>query len=80
MVAAQQRIRQDVLDELAWDSRVDVANVEVEVDGGTVRLAGTVPHYSARQAATRRLECSRRSGCGEPAEDSPSLCRPIRRR
>ncbi|HEX8948255.1 MAG TPA: BON domain-containing protein [Dissulfurispiraceae bacterium] len=44
-------IKRDVTEQLYWDGRVDASNIRVEVSGGTVRLDGAVPSYSARQAA-----------------------------
>lgn len=47
---ARERIRQDVVDQLAWDSRVPADHVDVAVDG-TVILSGTVPTHFADRAA-----------------------------
>lgn len=44
-------IKKDVTDELYWDGRVNAADVNVEVQDGTVTLTGTVPTYAAREAA-----------------------------
>lgn len=44
-------IQQDVLDELNWDSRIEVTDVGVEVDDGVVTLTGTVDSYARRMAA-----------------------------
>jgi osmotically-inducible protein OsmY len=46
-----EQIKKDLVDQLYWDSRVDAANVNAEVNDGIVTLSGTVPNYSARQAA-----------------------------
>lgn len=44
-------IQQAVLSELKWDTRVDEAEVGVEVDGGIVTLTGTVNSWAKRMAA-----------------------------
>jgi osmotically-inducible protein OsmY len=44
-------IRKNIFDQLAWDARVDPANIEVQVNNGNVRLSGWVPSYAARQFA-----------------------------
>lgn len=44
-------VRKDVLDQLAWDDRVDATSISVDVDDGLVTLSGTVESYPARQAA-----------------------------
>lgn len=48
---ADSRIKRDVLDELRWDTRVDEADVGVEVDQGVVTLTGTVDSWAKRVAA-----------------------------
>ena len=45
------RIKRDVLDELEWDSRVDVTDVGVEVREGLVCLTGHVRNYGKKLAA-----------------------------
>lgn len=42
MTQAEEAIRLDVIDQLRWDTRVDISNIDVEVSGGTVKLTGTV--------------------------------------
>lgn len=44
-------IKRAVLDELAWDTRVDETEVGVEVDRGIVTLVGTVTNWGKRMAA-----------------------------
>jgi osmotically-inducible protein OsmY len=51
MTTPQERIKQDLVDELAWDSRVLATDVDVEVNDRTVILSGTVPSHLSRQAA-----------------------------
>jgi osmotically-inducible protein OsmY len=45
------RIKQNVEDQLYWDSRIDESNVTVEVTDRKVTLIGSVPTYTAKQAA-----------------------------
>jgi len=45
------RIRQNVQQELRWDSRVDDSEVGVAVHEGVVTLTGSVDSYAAKQAA-----------------------------
>lgn len=51
MTTPQERIKQDLTDELAWDNRVLATDVDVEVSGRTVILSGTVASHMSRQAA-----------------------------
>lgn len=44
-------LRSVVLDELAWDSDIDAANLNVTVDDDVVTLIGTVRSFSAKIAA-----------------------------
>jgi osmotically-inducible protein OsmY len=47
-----EQIKKDIVDELYWDYRVDASDVKVEVADGQVTLTGTVPTYTAQEAAT----------------------------
>ena len=50
-------IRNDVKEQLAWDTRVDSSSIDVEVVDSTVVLSGTVPTYPDRnQAQTDALQ------------------------
>jgi osmotically-inducible protein OsmY len=52
-----EEIRSDVMEQLAWDTRVDSSSIEVDVVDGTVILSGTVPTYPDRnQAQTDALQ------------------------
>lgn len=44
-------IKKRVMDQLYWDNRVDASDIEIDVDGTTVKLKGKVPSYSAREHA-----------------------------
>jgi hyperosmotically inducible periplasmic protein len=49
---SRERLKKDIVDQLYWDDRVDVAKVLVETeDNGRVRLSGTVPNFTAYRAA-----------------------------
>ena len=45
------QIQADVIQELAWDTRIGATDVGVEVDGGVVTLTGTVSSWAKRVAA-----------------------------
>lgn len=51
MVQTSEEIKKDVVDQLYWDNRIDASSVTVEVDGGRVKLKGTAPTYTAKEAA-----------------------------
>lgn len=46
-----EQIKKDVVDHLYWDHRVDASDVEVEVEDSEVILRGSVPSYTASEAA-----------------------------
>jgi len=51
MTRVEEAIKKDVVDQLYWDTRVDASDVQVEVNGGTVVLTGSVPTHAALRAA-----------------------------
>ncbi len=51
--AASETLREAVLDELAWDTSMDEAQVDVSVDQGVVTLVGTVGSYAEKLAVQR---------------------------
>jgi osmotically-inducible protein OsmY len=51
-IKTDENIAKDVVDSLYWDSRVDASKVSVTVDDGIVTLAGTVPSYAEKMAAS----------------------------
>ena len=58
MTQSDQRMKQDIEDELRWDPKVATAQVEVRVDNGAVSLLGTVDTYVqmwAVEDATKRV-------------------------
>jgi len=56
MPRVEEEIKQDVVDQLVWDDRVNAAEVDVEVRDSTVVLRGSVPSYWARAAAVENAE------------------------
>lgn len=46
-----ERIRNDIQEEIAWDPRVKTTDIGVTVKNGAVRLTGTVASYAERYAA-----------------------------
>ena len=44
-------IKQEVIDQLSGDSRIDASNIEVTLHEGIVTLSGHVPDLSTRQKA-----------------------------
>lgn len=51
MPSSNDTIRKRVLEEIAWDDRIDGEDVEAAVTDGIVTLGGRVPTYLAREAA-----------------------------
>lgn len=45
--------KQDIIDQLTWDNRVDANEVFVHVQGGVVQLKGKVPTYASKIAAEK---------------------------
>lgn len=51
MAYTDDEIKRIVLDQISWDYRIGYSAIEVAVNNGEVVLDGTVPSFSARQAA-----------------------------
>lgn len=51
MLRNPEEVKKDIVDTLYWDTRVDASDIQVEVNGDEVTLAGTVPNYFAYWAA-----------------------------
>ena len=51
MISLDEQIKLSVIDQLKWDSRVDISDIDVAVSGGTVKLKGDVPSYRMREIA-----------------------------
>lgn len=60
-------LKQRILNELKWDSRVDWASVKVEITDGVVTLTGVVPNYAQKIAA--QLAAHRVAGVLDVAND-----------
>lgn len=61
-LSSDARIREDVLAELSWDSRLDATSLGVQVTNGVVTLTGSVKSYAeklAAQEAAHRVESVR---------------------
>jgi osmotically-inducible protein OsmY len=50
-VLSNERIKQDIVNQLYWDPTVDASRISVDVLAGYVRLKGTVTSYGERRAA-----------------------------
>jgi osmotically-inducible protein OsmY len=44
-------LRRRIVDELEWDALIDATQIDVQVDGDTVTLIGTVPTFAEKLAA-----------------------------
>jgi osmotically-inducible protein OsmY len=51
MARNDELIKNDIVDSLYWDARVDASDIAVQVHEGAVTLSGTVPTYRSREAA-----------------------------
>ena len=51
MKQTKEQIKKDVVDQLFWDHRVDASDIMVNFDGNSIILKGTVPSFSAWNAA-----------------------------
>lgn len=51
MARTDKKIRDDVIAELAWDPKVTVADLDVQVDDGQVTLAGAAATFATKDAA-----------------------------
>ena len=47
------QVRQDILDELEWDPRIDARNIGVAIEDGIVTLTGRVSSYSEKTDADK---------------------------
>ena len=50
------KLRQDVLDELAWQPHIPSAQIAVAADQGVVRLSGYVSTYAEKVAAEQAVK------------------------
>lgn len=51
-MATDEQIKKEIEEQLKWDSRIGIADINVEVDNGSVLLSGAVPSHLVRQAAS----------------------------
>lgn len=51
MARSNQQVKEDILAQLAWDTRVDASKITVKVDDGVAILGGSVPNQGAATAA-----------------------------
>jgi osmotically-inducible protein OsmY len=56
MRPTDEKIKRDIVDQLYWDNRVNVANIETKVRAGQVAISGKVPTYSARLAVDQDIK------------------------
>jgi len=56
MPRLDEEIKQDIVDQLVWDERVNASEINVEVRNGSVVLHGVTPSYWARLAAVEDAE------------------------
>jgi len=56
MRPTDEKIKRDIVDQLYWDNRVNVANVKTKVHAGQVVISGEVQTYSARLAADQDIK------------------------
>ncbi|GAA4946237.1 BON domain-containing protein [Algibacter agarivorans] len=61
------RIREDVINQLAWEPNIDDKQIGVTVDNGVVTLSGVVKSYNAKMAAEKAAK--KVSGVKAVAED-----------
>jgi len=61
------QLKQEVEEELRWDLRVNAAQIEVSVDGGSVSLRGSVDTFGEKWAAADVVR--RVNGVGEVVHD-----------
>ena len=53
MIYADEEIKKNIIDQLYWNSRVNVSDVKVGVSDGKVMLTGNVHSNSAKAAASK---------------------------
>ena len=56
IVKTDEQLKQDVLQELRWESSLNATNVNVATHNGVVTLSGSVPHYAEKGAAERATQ------------------------
>ena len=56
IMKTDEQLKQDVLQELRWESSLTATNVNVAAHNGVVTLSGSVPHYAEKGAAERATQ------------------------
>lgn len=51
----QEQIRNNIIEELRWDPRVEVKDIEIKMENGTVILTGTVKSFNEKRAAEQDI-------------------------
>jgi len=51
----QEQIRNHIIEELRWDPRVEVKDIEIQLENGTVILTGTVKSFNEKRAAEQDI-------------------------
>lgn len=49
MTRSEEEIKKNVVNQLRWDSRLDISDLRVDVSGGEVKVAGTIPAWRMRE-------------------------------
>lgn len=49
MKPSEEQIKRNVIDQLRWDSRVEISNLKVDVSGGEVKVSGIIPTWRMRE-------------------------------
>lgn len=49
MTPSEEQIKKNVIDQLRWDSRIEISNLQVTVSEGEVKVEGTIPSWGMRE-------------------------------
>lgn len=49
MQPSEEQIKKNVIDQLRWDSRVEISNLKVDVSGSEVKVSGIIPTWRMRE-------------------------------
>ncbi|MFA5038606.1 MAG: BON domain-containing protein [Candidatus Omnitrophota bacterium] len=79
MASNPEEIKNDILDQLSWDTRVEASEIKVDLSSGRIILWGTVPSYvsrwfaeqDARSVAAGKLEVRNQLVVRLPEETKP---------
>ncbi|MBD3187756.1 BON domain-containing protein [Candidatus Bathyarchaeota archaeon] len=67
MVKQTELKKQEIIDEMVWNSMVDASNIKVKINGGVVTLAGKVGSYREKKEAD--LSCWKVAGVHDVIND-----------